>query len=37
VHPESAESESEWNIEQIRRDLQRLASGQRPKDGPNAS
>jgi hypothetical protein len=30
-------SESEWNIEQIRRDLQRLASGQRRPDGPNAS
>jgi cell division initiation protein len=30
-------SESEWNIEQIRRDLQRLASAPRPPDGPNAS
>lgn len=29
-------SESEWNIEQIRRDLQRLASTPRPPDGPNS-
>lgn len=28
-------SESEWNIEQIRRDLQRLSSTQRPPEGPN--
>jgi cell division initiation protein len=35
VHSE--QSESEWNIEQIRRDLQRLASAPRPPDGPNAS
>lgn len=30
-------SESEWNIEQIRRDLQRLAATPRPPDGPKAS
>ncbi len=35
VHAEP--SESELNIEQIRRDLQRLASAPRPPDGPNAS
>lgn len=35
LHTES--SESEWNIEQIRRDLQRLASAPRPPEGPNAS
>ena len=29
--------ESEWNIEQIRRDLQRLASAPRPPEGPNVS
>jgi cell division initiation protein len=34
VHPEP--SESEWNIEQIRRDLQRLAATPRPPGGPNA-
>jgi cell division initiation protein len=28
-------SESEWNIEQIRRDLQKMASMTRPPDGPN--
>ncbi|HEU4364398.1 MAG TPA: DivIVA domain-containing protein [Candidatus Krumholzibacteria bacterium] len=30
-------TDSEWNIEQIRRDLQRLAASTRPPDGPNAS
>jgi len=35
IHPEK--SETEWNIEQIRRDLQRLASAPKPPDGPNAS
>ncbi|HEX5132491.1 MAG TPA: DivIVA domain-containing protein [Candidatus Krumholzibacteria bacterium] len=34
--PAAEPAESEWNIEQIRRDLQRLAAVPRPPEGPNA-